>query len=319
MVTRIHAELSSGWPSGLPPAARSAVTVGVFDGVHRGHQQLLRSMAAAAASRGLTPVVVTFKNHPLSVLRPELPLQLLTPLAERTALIRSAGITGVVAITFTRELSQWTPEQFIGALIEHLHMGLLVVGPDFVLGHGRAGTTPVLTALGERLGYATLVVPPYLLDGQPVKSTLVRQALAAGDMERAAHYLGRPFAVAGAVEPGERRGASLGFPTANLALTEHQALPVDGIYAAWFDVDGARHPAAASIGTKPTFHEAAPRTVEAYVLDFSGDLYGKGVRLEFVQLLRAQQRFLSAADLVAQMQRDVQAVRAVLAAGAAAP
>ena len=297
----------------------SAVTLGVFDGVHLGHRHVLRTLCDDAATRGLDTVALTFANHPLTVLRPGLDIVMLSPLGERIELIRGAGVDHVVPITFTAELSRLSAEAFVTLLREGLDMRHLVVGPDFALGHDREGTTPVLTALGERLGYTVHVVEPLTLESGPARSTAIRDALASGDVEGAAAVLGRLFSLTAPVVAGEGRGAGeLGFPTCNLDLDHSQALPADGIYAAWVVVEGQRLPAAASVGTKPTFHDAGPRVVEAFVLDYDGNLYGKDVRIEFVRFLRPQERFDSAAELATQMGLDVEATRAALAMDPAA-
>ncbi len=296
----------------------TAVTLGVFDGVHLGHRHVLNALRDGAAARGLASVALTFSNHPLAVLRPGLDIVMLTPVDERIELIRAAGVDHVVPVSFTTELSKLSAEQFVTALRDELDLRHMVLGPDFALGHGREGTPPVLTALGDRLGYSVHVVEPLVLERGPARSTAIREALAAGDVEAAAEILGRPFSLAAPVVPGEGRGGELGFPTCNLDLSASQALPADGIYAAWVVVDGQRLRAAASVGTKPTFHDAGPRVVEAFVLDFDGDLYGKDVRIEFVRFIRPQERFASAGELAAQIALDVEATKALLALGQAA-
>ncbi|MCH8847795.1 MAG: riboflavin biosynthesis protein RibF [Chloroflexi bacterium] len=307
------AELEAGRPDGL-----AAVTFGVFDGVHLGHLHLMRQLRDDARERGLTPVIVTLSNHPISVLRPQVPLVLISSLRERLALLRSAGIEHVIPVTFTKELSLRTAEEFMRALCDCVGLRHFVAGPDFALGHDREGTLPVLASLGEKLGYTVRTADAFVLDGAPVRSTAVRQALSAGDIEGAQRLLGRPFALDGPVVEGEGRGEGLlGFPTANLGVGPLQALPADGIYATWLDADGERYPAATSIGIKPTFHEDGPRVVEAFVLDFAGDLYGRHVRIEFVKRLRDQERFAEVDALVAQMRRDVEATRVALAQAAA--
>ena len=307
-------ELKAGRPDG--PAA---LTFGVFDGVHLGHLHIVRQLRDDARERGLTPVIVTLSNHPVSVLRPQVPLVLISSLKERLALLRASGVEHVIPVTFTRELSLYSAKEFMRALCDCVGLRHFVAGPDFALGHDREGTLPVLTSLGEELGYTVRTAGAFLLDGAPVRSTAVRQALSAGDIEAARRLLGRPFAVDGPVVEGEGRGEGLlGFPTANLGLGPLQALPADGIYATWLTADGERHPAATSVGIRPTFHEAGPRVVEAFVLDFAGNLYGRHVRIEFVKRLRGQERFDEVDGLVAQMRRDVEATREALAQAAAA-
>ena len=312
-MSNLYEELEAGAPGG--PAA---LTFGVFDGVHLGHLHLLRQLRDDARERGLTPVIVTLSNHPLSVLRPHVPLVLISSLRERLALLRASGVPHVIPVTFTKELSLRTAEEFMRALCDTAGLRHFVAGPDFVLGHDREGTLPVLTSLGEKLGYTVRTAEAFALDGAPVRSTAVRQALSAGDIEGAARLLGRPFALDGPVVEGEGRGEGLlGFPTANLGLGPLQALPADGVYATWLTTGGERYPAAASVGIKPTFHEDGPRVVEAFVLDFAGDLYGRHVRIEFVKRLRGQERFADVDALVAQMRRDVEATREALAQAAA--
>ncbi len=306
-MTSLHQELARSGPGGA-----TALTLGVFDGVHRGHRHLIQHLQAVAAREGVTPVVVTFGNHPITVLRPEIPLAMLTTLEERSVLLRAAGVEHVVPITFTRDLSLFTAEEFVLTLRAALGMIVLVVGPDFAMGHQRQGTIPVLQALGAKHGFSVEVVTPLTLEGDVISSTAVRGALAAGDVSAAARCLDRPYAVAGVVERGEGRGAELGFPTANVAVQADLALPADGVYAAWLTVDKARYPAAVSIGTKPTFHDAGPREVEAHALDLNGDLYGRRVVLEFAHRVRGQERFSTVDALVERMHKDVTVVREVL-------
>jgi riboflavin kinase/FMN adenylyltransferase len=273
----------------------------------------MEALRAAAEQHHLTPVVVTLANHPLSVLRPEVPVVLLTSLKERIELLKSCGIDYVIPVTFTRAISLYTPEEFMGYLCDCLGLRRFLVGPDFALGQGREGTLPVLTTLGADLGYAVEIAPHLDLDGVSVRSSTIRKALAEGDLETAERFLGRRFSLDAPVVEGEGRGGGLlGFPTANLGLGPLQALPADGIYATWMTVDGERYASATSVGTKPTFHDDGPRVVESFVLDFDGNLYGKQARLEFVKRLRAQERFDTVDALVEQMRRDVDEARGVL-------
>ena len=207
-------ELEAGRPDG--PAA---LTFGVFDGVHLGHLHVVRQLRDDALERGLTPVIVTLSNHPVAVLRPQVPLVLITSLKERLALLRAAGVEHVIPITFTKELSLYTADEFMRALCDCVGLRHFVAGPDFALGHDREGTLPVLESLGAELGYTVRTADAFVLDGAPVRSTAVRQALSAGDIEGAARLLGRSFALDGPVVEGEGRGEGLlGFPTANLGL-----------------------------------------------------------------------------------------------------
>lgn len=307
-MTELSDELSAHRPD--RPAA---VAFGVFDGVHLGHRHLLRALARSAERRGLAPAAVTLSNHPLSVLRPDLDLRLLTSFHERLDLLRCSGVETVAPVTFTREVSLLTAQEFMAALKQHLGLAHFVAGPDVTLGHNREGTLPVLQELGGSIGYTIETVGQFMLDGVPVRSTAIREALDRGDIALAARLLGRPFALGGPVVEGEGRGGGLlGYPTANIGVGPLQALPADGIYAAWIDVDHRKLPAAASIGRKPTFHDHGPTVVEAFVLDFDGDLYGRHVKLEFVERLRPQERFGSADALAAEMRNDVARTRRIL-------
>lgn len=301
-------ELSVGRPAG-PVAA----TFGVFDGVHLGHKHLMSTLIDAAAQRGMTPVVVTLANHPLSVLRPALPVVLLSSLKERIDLLHGAGVAHVIPITFTVELSHLSPEEFMRALCDCLGVRHMVVGPDFAVGQDREGTLPVLESLGTVLGYSLEVASHYELDGMSVRSSAVRKALAKGDLATVEHYLGRRFSLDGPVIEGEGRGGGLlGFPTINVGTGPLQALPSDGVYATWVEVDGERYASATSVGIKPTFHDEAPRVVESFILDYDGNLYGRPVRVEFVARLRDQEKFDDVDALIEQMTRDVEETRALL-------
>jgi riboflavin kinase/FMN adenylyltransferase len=301
-------ELRVGRPEGA-----TAVTFGVFDGVHLGHQHVLERLRASAEARGLAPVVVTLSNHPLSVLRPEVPVVLLTSLRERTELLMASGVAAVIPVTFTHEISLYTPQEFMGYLCDCLGLRHFVVGPDFALGQGREGTLDRLETLGTEMGYTVETVPAFDLEGTSVRSSAIRRALAEGDLDTVARFLRRRFTLDGPVVAGEGRGGGLlGFPTANLGVGPLQALPADGIYATWVDVEGERHASATSVGTKPTFHDEGPRVVESFVLDYDGNLYGKHARVEFVKRLRSQEKYDSVDALAAQMTKDVESAREAL-------
>ena len=296
------------------PDGPSAIAFGVFDGVHRGHRHVVRALVDAARERGLAPVVVTLANHPLSVLRPDAPLRLLTPTDERLALLRDAGPVDVAPFTFTRAVSQLSAREFMTVLRDALRVEHFVAGADFALGRNREGDMAALAAIGEELGYTVETVGQHLLDGAPVRSTAVRAALADGDVALARRLLGRPFAVGGPVVAGDGVGAGvLGYPTANIGVDEQQALPADGVYAARLRVGGSVLPAAASVGAKPTFVDDGPTVVEAFVLDFTGNLYGARAKLEFAQRLRGQEKFATVDELIARIDGDVADTRRALA------
>jgi len=290
----------------------SMLTIGVFDGVHRGHQHLIgRLIRDAAATRRLAGVV-TFRDHPATILRPDFKPRYLTSLDERIRLLRALGVDFVVPITFDVDLSRLHVRDFAARLQRHLRMRGLVVGPDFAMGHNRQGDSKTLAALGGEMGFTVGVVDLLVDGGHAVKSTAIRNALSRGEVAGVAEMLGRSFALSGTVITGHRRGRTLGFPTANLDVPPEMAVPPDGIYATWARVGKACYMAATSIGTRPTFDDRTGRSIEAFLLDFSGDLYGKTLRLEFVQRLRDELKFDTVDALLAQIGRDVELTRAIL-------
>ncbi len=295
------------------PSDNTYLTVGVFDGVHLGHKRLLNCLAAEAAANGCVPGVVTFLNHPREVLTPGFSVDWLATPEERIDLLHQAGMELVAPIRFTKEASRVRAADFVKLLQQHLGMRGLVVGPDFAMGHNREGTPEFLAALGQTSGFALKVAQLEESDGVPISSSLIRGALSRGDAGAASRLLGRNYAVSGDVVRGDGRGGStLGFPTANIAVPPQKALPSDGIYAAMAFVEGTWFQAAASIGVRPTFG-GSNRTVEAYLLDFNGDLYGKTTLLEFVQRLRDEAYFSSTEELRLQIEKDVEHTRQVLA------
>ena len=290
----------------------TALTVGVFDGVHRGHTHLISHLVGEAASKGLMAGVVTFREHPAAVLSPSFQAQYLTSFEDRLDLLNETEIDFAVPITFDRALAGLTAGDFITLLQEHLRMVSLVVGPDFAMGRKREGTIERLSELGQEMGF-TLKVVDGLQDtnGETVRSTTIRTALTAGNVERVADLLGRRFTLAGAVVSGEGRGGRLGIPTANLAPPREMAVPGDGIYAAYAHLNDHKMKAAVSIGTNPTFggHD---RTIEPFILDFDANLYGETLRLEFVRRLRDQVKFDSVEALLEQIDQDVAKTREIL-------
>ena len=296
------------------PGEDSLLTIGVFDGVHRGHRDLLSHLMVESTRMGLVAGVVTFRNHPASVLRPDFKPQYLTSLEDRIDMIGRVGVNFVVPVTFDLELSKLSAGEFIDRLQERLRMRGLVVGPDFAMGHKREGDVNRLALLAEQMGFSLSLVDLVTDDGQPIKSTTIRKALARGDVSTVAMLLGRNFALAGVVVKGVGRGKGLGFPTANLEVPAGLAIPGDGIYATWAHLSKRRYMAATSIGTRPTFNETE-RTIEAFILDFDGEVYGKEVRLEFVRRLRDELKYDTVRGLQEQVDRDVDQTRAILRAG----
>ncbi len=302
---------------------RSVVTIGVFDGVHRGHQRIIARTADIAAGLGLPLVVITFDPHPAEVIRPGTHPVLLCTAARRAELLAGLGADAVCIMPFTVEFSRLDPQEFVRlVLVERLHAAAVAVGENFRFGHRAAGDVALLAELGEKYGFSAEAVPLLRDDGVKISSSLIRQKLADGDVTGAAGDLGRPHRVEGAVVPGQRRGRALGFPTANLETFPYTAIPADGVYAGWLstlgeregqEYEGERWPAAVSVGTNPTF-DGQDRVVEAHALDRDDlELYGLHVGVDFAARLRGMERFGSAADLVEQMRRDVGQARAITA------
>lgn len=300
----------------------SVVTVGEFDGVHRGHQRLVARARQVAAELGLPIVVVTFDPHPDEVIRPGSHPPLLATGRRRLQLLAGLGVDAVCVITFTLEFSHLSAEEFVRTvLVDRLHAARVVVGENFRFGHKAAGDVALLAELGEKYDFAAEGVALLTEHGRTISSTGIRELLAEGNVAGAAEQLGRPHRVEGVVVRGHQRGRSLGFPTANLEPPAHTAIPADGIYAGWLaslDAAGAeteQWPAAISVGTNPTF-DGQDRTVEAHALDRDDlDLYGAHVAVDFVTRLRATVRFGSVEALVSQMHIDIGDVRRLLTAG----
>jgi riboflavin kinase/FMN adenylyltransferase len=301
-------------------------TVGVFDGVHRGHQLVVQTAVEAAQARGLPVVVVTFDPHPDEVVRPGTHPPLLCTVRRRAQLLAGLGVHAVCVLPFSYEFSQLVPDEFVRLmLVDRLHAAQVVVGEDFRFGHRAAGDVPLLGQLGEKYDFAATGVPLLVSGGITISSSYIRERLAAGDVTAAAAALGRPHRVEGVVVRGQQRGRALGFPTANLETPPHTAVPADGVYAGWLSsltLEGAedeRWPAAISIGTNPTF-ETGERTVEAYALDRDDlDLYGAHVATDFEAWLRPTVKFDSVDALVDQMHQDVAAARRLTARPAGPP
>lgn len=292
---------------------RCGLTIGAFDGVHRGHQKIIDALCAAARRRGMPPVVLTFYPHPSVVLRDRRPSFYLTSPEERAALLGEHGVAVVVTETFDEQLSQVSAAAFLDRLQKHLGFQDLWVGPDFALGHQREGTVHYLRQEQQERGFHLHVVEPLRLGGEVVSSTRIREALRSGDVARAATYLGRWFSLPGEVVRGAGRGKELGIPTANLSTWEERAFPRKGVYACYAEVDEVEHAAVTNVGVRPTFDEDPPRpVVETHLLDFDRDLYGEELRLHFVDRLRDEKRFDGPEELLAQIRRDIDRARAVL-------
>lgn len=290
----------------------TAVTVGFFDGVHRGHRAVFRRTVHAARERGLVPVAVTFDRHPREVLTPGREPPLLTTFERKAALIEAAGIEAMVVLEFTDRFSRWSPEEFVRrVLVDGLRAGHAVVGTNFTFGHRAAGTIEALTDLGAAHGFTVEGVGLLRLEGRPVSSSSIREALAAGDLAWPETALGRRYVVDGRVVPGAGRGAELGFRTANLDVWRRLLLPGRGIYAGRAYHAEDAFVAAISVGTNPTFGEE-PLHVEAHLLDFEGDVTGEPLAVEFWARLRDEVRFDSPEELARAIAEDVQRTREVV-------
>jgi riboflavin kinase/FMN adenylyltransferase len=302
--------------SHLPPLPHgSTVTVGSFDGVHLGHQAVLREIARRAAAKGRASVLVTFEPHPLEVVNPQAAPPLLTTDEERREMLAQLPLDYVLFLRFDRRLASFTPEEFVDrVLLERCRMRELVIGHDHGFGRGRSGDVETLRRLGRERGFEVDVVEVVDSGDQHVSSSRIRRAVAGGDLATAARMLGRPYQVSGQVMPGERRGRLLGVPTINLStLPPQKLLPPDGVYAVRVEWRGGRLDGMMNQGPKPTFADGR-RTLEAHLFDFEGDLYGEWVRIEWVERLRDVERFSSAEALKQQLDHDRIRARAVLAA-----
>ncbi|MFJ4192276.1 bifunctional riboflavin kinase/FAD synthetase [Kitasatospora sp. NPDC089509] len=293
---------------------RSVVTIGSFDGVHRGHQLIIGRAVERARELGLPSVVVTFDPHPREVIRPGSHPPLLAPHPRRAELIAELGVDAVLVLPFTTEFSKESPETFVQqVLVDALRARVVIEGPNFRFGHKAAGNVALLAELGRADDFQVEVVDLQVSgtagDGEPFSSSLTRRLVETGDMAGANEVLGRPHRVEGVVVRGAQRGRELGYPTANVETVPHSAVPADGVYAGWLTAQGERMPAAISVGTNPTFDGTA-RTVEAYAIDRVGlDLYGLHVAVDFLAYLRGMEKFDSIEALLDRMADDVKRAR----------
>lgn len=294
----------------------TAITIGKFDGVHIGHADIIGKLTALAHERGLRPVAVTFDRNPLELVKPEIAPPTITSSAQQEELLLAAGVERVVVLDFTHELMATEPEEFVTALFGAMRAKLLYVGADFTFGSkARGDVEMLLEAAGEHGAEVRVADDVHDPDGRRVSSTWIRDSLALGRVEDAAIMLGRNHRVRGTVVHGQQRGRALGFPTANLESHPEGFIPVDGVYAAWAEIEGHRYQAAVSIGDNPTFDGHLERVVEAHLLDADIDVYGKVMTVEFVRFLRTMHRFEGIDALIEQMDRDVAETRETLDSG----
>jgi riboflavin kinase / FMN adenylyltransferase len=292
---------------------RPIVGLGNFDGVHLGHQAILTKAVSEARALQGTALVLTFHPHPLSVLRPNSPLPLILSLREKLLLFRRLEIHGVILQRFSQTFSQLTAEEFVRRyLVDIIGIEKVIVGHNVSFGHRRSGNAEILVQLGEKFGFAVDVIGPVVIDGREVSSTAVRTLLGTGNMHEVTRLLGRPYGVSGRVEKGFQRGRTIGFPTANLRPRTDLLLP-NGVYAVTVDLDEKISiPGVANVGMNPTFGNNR-RTIEAHLFDFSADLYGQRLRVNFLEHIREERKFPSVPELVRQIQEDADRARALLA------
>ena len=311
-------EIYTGLDSCPSPERSSAVTIGVYDGVHRGHRSIIRELRKVAAERKLRSGVVTFDPHPARIVRPESAPLLLTDITQRLELLDETGIDSALVVAFDEERAQESAETFVvQTLVECMRAELVVIGADFHFGRDREGNTERLTVMGTEHGFETVVMPLVDIDGDPasenpqVSSTAIRAALHSGDLETANRLLGRPFEIRGTVAKGDGRGRKIGFPTANIAIDENLAVPANGVYAGWYErPDGDIHPMVANIGTRPTFDVTTDEVViECHLLDYESDMYSETAKVRFTERLRTEMVFDGADALRKAIGADIQTAR----------
>ena len=305
------------WAQQFSPRS-TVVTIGNFDGVHRGHQSLFALVRRTANEHGVKAVAVTFEPHPLKLFFPERRLFLITPLAKKIRLIAACGLDALVCVPFTREFADFPAAEFARrVLVRHLGVHTVIVGQNYRFGRDREGDIEILRRFGAELGFSTVVAPTFLVDGQIVSSTRVRQHIMAGEVRAAARLLGRYYTIEGVVGPGKNRGKKLGFPTANLR-SEVELYPREGVYAVWVEHRGRRWQGVLSIGYNPTFGDTG-LTVEVHLLDFDDDLYGETLKLFFLQYLRPPKAFAGVEALKAQIEHDIAEAQSIFRLAKAQP
>ncbi|MBA7476202.1 Bifunctional riboflavin kinase/FMN adenylyltransferase [subsurface metagenome] len=297
--------------AGLTPQKGMLLTIGVFDGVHLGHKYLLSELVEQARLKDLISGVVTFKQHPQRLLKPQSSLPFLTNLPQKIKLLKDEGVEAIITLSFTLELAQTGAHQFVSLLQKYLRMRGLVLGPDFSLGRNKEGNVAVLRALGQSMNFSLTVVPEITINGEVVSSTAIRNTLSRGNMRKVHDMLGRYFSLEGRVISGTGRGVELGFPTANLDIDPERALPADGIYATWTYIENQRYQSVTNIGKRPTFGESE-QTVEVYILNFQGNLYRHELKIDIIKRLRREQRFDTIEELKKQIEEDIKQARAIL-------
>lgn len=302
--------ITHGWPNASRP---NAITIGNFDGVHLGHQAMLARLTAQAVALGVAPTVLTFEPHPREIFTPDSAPTRLTSLREKLEILKSLGVEHVHICRFTRAFAALSAEDFIQRiLVDGLKARYVLVGDDFRFGAKRAGDLGLMQRMGQQLGFLAEALPTVENDGERISSTLVRDTLAAGDMEHAAHLLKRPYSISGRVVGGDKLGRKIGYPTANIQL-KHNRPPITGIFAVRVQgLDAPDWPGVASLGTRPTVHANGRPTLEVHIFNFDRSIYRQHLRVEFLHKLRDEAKFDSLEALVAQIDRDAAQARALL-------
>jgi riboflavin kinase / FMN adenylyltransferase len=295
-------------------ATSSVLTIGTFDGVHRGHQHLLSQLVWRARTCGRTSIILSFDPRPRNVLNPQSQITYLSTPQERAELMAPLGVDKLLIVPFTQALAETPAEVFVRVLHERLGMRELWVGSDFAMGRGREADVPRLQELGEAIGFRCRTVEPLRIDGHIVSSTRIRRLVIRGEVEEAARLLGRPYSVSAHVARGDQRGRSLGFPTANLHVAADRTMPADGVYVVRATVQNAHYGGVANVGVRPSFGGGG-KVLEVHILDFEGNLYDSDLIVHFVRFLRPERRFERVEALVEQMTRDAAQARELLAAG----
>lgn len=283
------------------------LTIGVFDGIHRGHQEILKALTAGAKDTHASAVVLSFYPHPAAVLGKRAQLKYLSPPAEKAELLAACGVDLLITLPFNQQVAALSPEAFMANLQMHLDIEMLLVGYDFALGKDRQGDATYLRKLGLANGYEIRRFEPLGDDDGVISSTRVRDALAAGNVAAARQLLGHPYALRGSVIHGDGRGRKINIPTANIDVSPEKAIPANGVYACWVYVDDVKHPAVTNVGIRPTFTpDKAEANIEAHLLDFDGDLYEKDLSLEFIDHLRPEKKFNGVDELLKQIHADIE-------------
>ncbi len=298
--------------SDLPLSFSTVIAIGAFDGLHLGHLRLLEEAKKLGEELLATPVMLTFSPHPREVLQPQIPFYYLTLLDEKIETLSALSFPVMVVLPFTRSLAELTPDIFVEQyLVDYLKVKAVIVGYNFRFGRGRSGDAEFLLKMGEKYHFMVRIVEPVEIEGIRVSSSLIRELLLKGEIERANKLLGRPYSLKGRVISGKGRGRILGFPTANLEISSKKLIPKEGVYATWVYIDNKKFKGALNIGKNPTF-EDKKLSIEVHILDFSEDLYNKTIKIELIKYIRGEQKFPSIEQLVEQIKKDCQVVKEIL-------